>query len=416
MVKAKKRYQPKKTLMSSLLTFCRLLRRAEIDITTGKVLDTYKSLDFIDISNREDFYNSLKTNLTSSKREIEIFDVLFDAFWRQISESQEEQETPGEEDQEGQDTSESPDEEMGACSDGKPDDSSDREATSTVEEEIAIGDDDQSGSQDDLEKKLQELKVATYSPDEVLMRKDFNDFVEEEVKDFRKIVAQLGNKLATKLSRRRKLFTKSRLIDLRRAFRKNIKYGGDILELPRSRKKIKKNKIVLFCDVSGSMDCYSKFLIQFIHTFQNQISGVETMVFSTRMTRITELLKRKGVQESLDHIANVVFDWSGGTNIGHCLSTLLNRYSGTMLNNKTVVIIISDGWDRGDTELLEKEMKKLQRKSAKVIWLNPLLGSPDYKPICKGMTAALPHVDLFLPAHNLESLIALGKTLRPIFA
>lgn len=404
--------------MRSLLTFCRLLRRAQLDVTTGKILDTYKSLSFIDISRKEDFYNALRTNLTSSKNDLALFDILFNAFWKQISDSQQEQDTPVDEDLEEKDeASEALGEEMGACCDGKQDEPSEDEgAVSTLEEEIAIGDDDEGGSlEEDLSKKLQELKVATYSPDEVILKKDFSDFQENEVKEFRRAVALIAPKLATKLSRRRRFFTKSRLIDPRRTLRKNIKYGGDILELAKSKKKIKKNKIVLFCDVSGSMDCYSKFLIQFIHTLQNQVSGVETMVFSTRMTRITELLKRKGVQEALEEISNVVLDWSGGTNIGHCLNTLLNRYAGSLLNNKTVVIIISDGWDRGDTELLEKEMKKLQRKAGKIIWLNPLLGSPDYKPICKGMTAALPHIDLFLPAHNLESLIALGKTLKPLF-
>lgn len=412
----------KKTLFNNLLSFCRLLRRVQLDVTTGKILDLHRSLRYLDLSNKTDFYNACKINLTSSKHEIDIFDQFFAQFWRRLDTSPEEagcapenfERQPEENifppDQQTDKEVEEPQPAQDERQSSAPSDASE----TTPEYQVLENEAAESTREDELSDQLSQVQAMSYSPDEVLLRKDFSDFQEEETREFRRAIALLAPKIATRLSRRRHAFAKGRLINLRTTIRKNLRYGGDIIELARARRRIKKNRIVLFCDVSGSMDCYSKFLIQFIHSMQNEVSGVETVVFSTRMTRITGLLKRKGVMEALSEIAIHVHDWSGGTNIGNSLATLNSRYAGTMLNNKTIVIIISDGWDRGDTQVLEREIKRLRRRIAKLIWLNPLLGSPDYKPICKGMTAALPHCDYFLPAHNLESLMVLSKTLKPL--
>ncbi len=159
------------------------------------------------------------------------------------------------------------------------------------------------------------------------------------------------------------------------------------------------------------MDCYSKFLIQFVYSLQNQLSGVETFVFSTRLTRTTPFLKGKKPYDALTALAGSVRDWSGGTRIGDCLQTFNDGY-GRNMDRRTVVIIVSDGWDTGDTALVTKEMQRLRMTCRKIIWLNPLLGSPTYEPLTKGMQAALPFVDYFLPAHNLESLVTLGKRMK----
>jgi uncharacterized protein with von Willebrand factor type A (vWA) domain len=172
---------------------------------------------------------------------------------------------------------------------------------------------------------------------------------------------------------------------------------------------------VLLCDVSGSMDYYSRFLIYFLYGLSQELRGVETLVFSTRLTRITDLLRRKGLEQGLQAIAQRVMDWSGGTKIGTCLQTFNTYLADKMVTRKSVVIIMSDGWDRGDVQLLEREMRALKHKAYKIIWLNPLLGSPHYQPLCQGITAVLPYCDYFLPVHNLESLMGLAKTLQPLW-
>jgi len=217
------------------------------------------------------------------------------------------------------------------------------------------------------------------------------------------------------LSRRKKSHRRGHLVDHRRTFRANLKYGGDVLQLAHKTRRIRKTRLVLLCDVSGSMDYYSRFLIYFLYGLSQELKGVETLVFSTRLTRITDLLRRKGLEQGLQAIAQRVMDWSGGTKIGTSLQTFNKYLADKMLTRKSVVIIMSDGWDRGDVQILDREMRALRHKSYKIIWLNPLLGSPHYQPLCQGIKAVLPYCDYFLPVHNLESLIGLARTLQPLW-
>ena len=160
------------------------------------------------------------------------------------------------------------------------------------------------------------------------------------------------------------------------------------------------------------MDCYSRFLIQFMYGLQNRLTQLETFVFSTRLSRIGHLLRAREIDQALTKVSEIALDWSGGTAIGSCLQTFNEEFMQAKAGNKTIVIIISDGWDRGDAGLLAREMKRTRQKVNKIFWLNPLLGSHSYQPLCKGMQAALPYIDHFLPAHNLESLVTLCKRLR----
>ena len=164
------------------------------------------------------------------------------------------------------------------------------------------------------------------------------------------------------------------------------------------------------------MDCYSRFLIQFMYGLQNELWGVETFVFSTSLTRITHLIRTKDITNALEKISTGILGWSGGTNIGRSLQTFNRNFAPSLVTHRTVVVVISDGWDRGDVELLEGEMQTLKRRCKKIIWLNPLLASENYEPLCKGMQAALPYIDLFLSVHNVNSLITLGRTLQKLVA
>ena len=164
------------------------------------------------------------------------------------------------------------------------------------------------------------------------------------------------------------------------------------------------------------MDCYSKFLIQFIYGMQQELREVEVAVFSTHLRNITGLFRRKGLAEGLNEVANAVPDWSGGTKIGESLLEFYRQFASSFSAYRLVVILISDGWDRGDADLLRRSMEMLHRHAYKLIWLNPLIGSDTYQPICRGIRTALPYVDYFLPAHNLESLAQLTKVLIPLWA
>jgi uncharacterized protein len=194
--------------------------------------------------------------------------------------------------------------------------------------------------------------------------------------------------------------------------RHNAFFAQDELRLLYRKKKIKKIKLMLLCDVSGSMERYSRFLIQFIYAMRQQLASLDVAVFSTRMTVISDFLHRQNVQQSLREISANVRDWGGGTNIGNSLREFNKRFARDAIAAHTVVIILSDGWDRGDATVMREEMQQLHRRVHKLVWLNPLLGDAHYQPLCRGIQTALPFIDHFLPAHNLESFAQLIRLLR----
>jgi uncharacterized protein with von Willebrand factor type A (vWA) domain len=193
-------------------------------------------------------------------------------------------------------------------------------------------------------------------------------------------------------------------LDLRRAVRGNMKYGGEILKLAWRRRKSKPRPLVVICDISGSMEAYSRLFLHFIYALAQETRRIEAFVFGTRLTYITPALRQGDVDTAVQKMSELVLDWSGGTRIGGSLRTFNYRWSRRVLGRGAVAVIISDGWDRGDLDLLEREMGRLRRSVSRLIWLNPLSGAPDYQPLAGGIQTALPYVDDFLPLHNLMSL------------
>ena len=380
----------KKSILQNILLFCRVLKLLKIHVTMGRVLDLFRSLGYINIANKEDFYLTLRANLISYREEIPIFDQAFQFFWEFTDETQSSQKR------------------------GEEENSDDNNFCEDLEEKIKKELFLEEWSEENPDEESDKEEISEYSPVEILSTKDFSCITDEEIPKIKEVIVQIVSKLATKKSRRRKLAPKGDEFSLRHTLRRNLRYGGEIFELAKRKRKIKKVKLIALADISGSMDYYSKFFIQFIYGLQNRLSGVETFVFSTQLTRITDRLKRRELDEALKEISKYVLHWSGGTKIGSCLQTFNKEFAPTVLSKKSVVMIISDGWDRGDTDLLACEIKKLKENCHKIIWLNPLLGSPNYQPLCKGIQAALPHLSHFLPLHNLNSLIALGKTLKSV--
>ena len=381
------------TLLQQITDFCRLLRQMGVNVTTTNQLSWCESVQLIDIGERDAFYHTARTNLIAGAAERETFDTAFDLFWRyprpEFQAVDTEEQTP--EPTSLQDLSDADDEQ------------------DIVEQwlDTEEAEDSEEGQEDDS---------TAYSAEDLLSRKDFSEFTQEDMEKAREIVAKLAAVLATKLSRRKVVGKKGKTIDFRRSWRQSLVHGGEPLELIRKQQKIKKTKILLLCDVSGSMDCYAKFLIQFIYGMQQELREVEVAVFSTHLTNITGLLRRKGLAEGLNEVANVVPDWSGGTKIGESLLEFYRQFAPSLSAYRSVVILISDGWDRGDVDVLRRSMEMLHRHAYRLIWLNPLLGSDGYQPICRGIRTALPYVDYFLPAHNLESLAQLTKILIPLWA
>ena len=364
-----------------LLEFCRLLRAYGIQVTAGRIIDMFRALQAIDVFQRDDFYTALEANVVSRACDREIFRQLFLQFWS------------------GPTWVMPPDPCLPALEDAC--------APPPVLEQAKMHAGNWDFRTDDGSEEPQQT-VALYSPQEVLTRKDFGKMAGQELLRVQRLIMAMAHELATRMSRRKKAGGKAHVIDPGRTMRRSLRYGGEVMEFVRRSPKLGKTKMVVLCDVSGSMDIYATFLIQFLYGLQNGLRGIETIVFSTRLTRITPLLRRRNIDAALQLISESVQDWSGGTKIGACLHEFNMTMAANMVTSKTLVIIISDGWDTGDTAVLESAMAQLRRMALRVIWLNPLLGSANYQPLCKGIQTALPYVHDFLPVHNVESLRQFG--------
>ena len=264
--------------------------------------------------------------------------------------------------------------------------------------------DDDSISQIDL--------TRTYSAREVLRQKDFAHFSGHEIAEARQMMATLRWDLGNRRTRRMVPGDGSGL-DLRRTLRRSLQHGGEMLELAHRGPKSRPRSLALICDVSGSMERYTRMLLHFIHTIASG-QPIEAFLFATRLTRITRQLRYRSIDQAITEVSRAVPDWAGGTRIGEAVKTFNYQWLRRTLRGQSIVMIISDGWDRGEPELLARETSRLQRSCHRLIWLNPLLGSPDYQPLTQGMQAALPYVDDFLPVHNMSSLQSLADRLSDI--
>ena len=387
-IRAVERYKPLRGrgTLANMLMFGRVLKDLGFRMGLSQVIDANRCLPLIDIQSRPDFHRAVAANLLHEHEDIEPFNQVFEAFWQgdmEIEPGIETMEVPAE----------SPDEALESSDD----------SGGNMEETVA----EREGASDDSSTDPDPLMVPTYSPNEQLNEKDFSEMGIEESRAVTQAILLIASKIATQVSRRKKRARRGTEIDPRGTMRRNIKYGGEVIELVARKRRIKKTRVVLLCDVSGSMDCYSRFLIQFMYGLQNELWGVETFVFSTTLSRITHLIRTKNIGNALDKISKSVLGWSGGTNIGRSLEIFNRDFAVSTVTHRTVVVIISDGWDRGDVGV---------RRCGKMIWLNPLLASENYEPLCKGMQAALPYLDLFLSAHNANSLVHLGHTMRKLVA
>ena len=381
---------PSRDLLTQTLAFGRMLRAAGVACTTSEVMDAVRALEAVDLLDRAEVYLALRTVLVKRREEIPIFDRCFEAFWTYRAE-------------EGQGL----DGLIQAIEPPKPEDDTipgSVESQAKKQTEVAL-----EGWEEQGEDEGDPLEVPGVSAQEVLMDQDFSTFPADQLDEVARVTVLIAKRLARRLSRRRRPVKRGGMVDLRRSIRANMT-KGEIIELRRRERRRKKIRLVLLADVSGSMDLYSRFLLQFLYALQNVFGRVETFTFATRLTRITEHLKGASYKQALRQLA-AVRDWSGGTRIGESLRDF-NSSWGHLVDRRTIVIVLSDGWDTGEPEELALEMLSLKRKAGRVIWLNPLLGNPSYEPLTRGMAAALPLVDHFAAAHNLASLRDLAGHLK----
>jgi len=379
---------PDRALSSAVVRFATLLRRQSLPITPRQAIETVRALDHLDLSDRQEVYLGLRALLVTRPEEVTVFDRCFESFWRLRTEADEVGEAlagppvPGD----------------------APEDGLDSQGARKERLELEGW-----GEEDEAEESGEPLSVPVASEMEALVTRDFSTFSPDQLDELLRVTVQIARRLARRMSRRRRPVRRRGRVDLRRTLRDNLT-RAEIIELRYRQRKRRKVKLVLLCDVSGSMDLYSRFLLQFLFALQHVFSRVETFTFSVHLTRVTDLLRARSYREVLRRLQDVR-DWSGGTRIGESLAEFNRRWS-QLVDRRTIVILLSDGWDTGDPELLSTELLRIKRRAGRVIWLNPLLGNPSYQPLTRGMAAALPLVDHFAAAHNLAALRDLADRLH----
>ncbi len=369
------------SLSAHIVAFCRFLRAEGFALGAEEEALALQALAQLDFSlDQEAFRLCLKATLARSKSQQERFDALFPKYFKELEQ---------------------------AVDSGIKKDS--RQGKNRPKPQQAPG-------LEALKSWLygkatdETIEIAAASTAEAIFEKDFSQFNADELAEIQQSIRRLARTLAFRWSRRQIRTHRHKRPDLRLTLRQNLRRGGELMELRFVRRKIQRRRLLLVCDVSKSMELYSNFLIQFSYAFQQSFRQIETFVFGTALQRITPLLRGAEYADALERLQSYAASWSGGTRIGASLQQL-NRDYRHLLKAQTVVIILSDGMDTGAPNLLADEMRLLHQRCARLIWLNPLAGHPGYSPRTRGMEAALPFVDVFAPAHNLESLQALARLL-----
>jgi hypothetical protein len=253
--------------------------------------------------------------------------------------------------------------------------------------------------------------MAAYSSEEILRHKDFAELTEAEVQSVTYLIRHSQWHPEQHPARRKRPAAHGAHPDLRRVLRQGLHYGGEVMKFAWQTPKLKRRPLIVLCDISGSMERYTSFLLRFLYVVTNGLERAEVFVFGTRLTRLTRPLRQSDMDMALHQAAEAVNDWGGGTRIGEALKTFNFTWARRVMSHGPTVLIISDGWDRGDLGLLRREMLRLQLNCRRLIWLNPLLGAEGYEPLAQGIQTALPFVDDFLPVHNLASLDQLAAHL-----
>ena len=376
---SRRRALPADGFVRGLVGFGCVLREAGLEIGPGRVCAALGGLDSVDLGRQEDVYWALRQTLVSRASDLDAFDRAFAAWFLRIAEPA---------------------------------------PLRTVQPEpVATSGESEGSSKLELADDAgapEEGNIGGWSPDELLRQKDFSELTREELARLRVIIAEIAAERPQRRTRRRRSDPRGATLDMRRLVRASLATGGDPVERTFTARTHQPRKLIVLCDVSGSMEPYSRALLLFVHAMLRSGRGVEAFAFGTRLTRLTDELSGRDPERAVEQAAQRVVDWSGGTKIGASLKTFNDTWGRRTLASGAVVVMVSDGWEREDTSRVALEMSRLARSAYAVVWVNPLKGHPDYQPLAGGMCAALPFVDRFLPGHNLASLENLAAVLAGI--
>lgn len=365
-------------LVRDVVTFGRVLREAGLEIGPGRIADALNALDHVGLTRQEEVYWALRTTLVSRREDLDPFDRAFEAWF--LGQRFKLPPRPNE--------------------DPRPT----REGARTRR-------DSQAGRPQKADGDPEEVGHSTH---EVLRRKDFAAMSPEETRAARGLISAIVTERPTRRSHRLQPHRRGDRLHLRALMRDSLATAGEPIQRRHRRRRETPRKLVLLCDVSGSMEAYSRALLLYMHATVRSGRGVEVFAFGTRLTRLTPELKTRDPEEALARAADRVVDWAAGTRIGDSLKAYNDVWGRRALTRGAIVLIASDGWERGNHELVGTEMRRLHRAAHAVVWINPAKGNPEYQPLAGGMREALPYIDRFVTGHDVASLEALSGLLTGI--
>lgn len=375
-------------IAKNIMYFARLLRSAGLPVGPGKVIDAIKAVELVGIGSQGDLYWALFSQFVNRNDQRELFDQAFHIFWRnpQIMQRM-----------------------MGAMLPTVRIEQDDlQEMSKRLSEAMASGNEQSQAKQDSDQVEFD--ASFTFSDNEVLQEKDFEEMTAQEIAQAKRAIEQLRLPIMNVPTRRFQRSETKKKVDMRASLRAALR-SPDSIPLKFKRQKLRHPPLVMLCDISGSMSQYSRMFLHFMHAITNDRDRVHCFVFGTRLTNISRHLRHRDVDIALDKSSEAVKDWSGGTRIGSCLKQFNNFWSRRVLAQGAVCILITDGLDREEADGLEKEMDRLSKSTRRLIWLNPLLRYEGFEPKAKGIKAILPYVDDFKTVHNLQSLRDLSEVL-----
>ena len=358
-------------LVAHIVQFSQFLRKNGFEIGPNEQFEIFNTYQAQIPNSFEEQQQLLKAICVKNRRQFQAFDQLYEKYWSELSTA-----------------------ENSKKKEAKKSNPKKNKAPSLKELKSWL----YAGRIDDEE------EIASYSAIEALGKKDFSSFDAGDQRELREIIKILAKKLAKRKGRRFVPAKENQLLDLKNTVRNSLKKGGSIEQFKFKKRQKNKPNLILICDVSKSMELYSRFLIEFMYNFQQTVFSLKTFVFSTRLLSLTRILRENNYESVLNNLSEQVPYWSGGTRIGASLDEFKIKYGSYLLNKKAVVIILSDGWDTGELDILESAIQYISKRSDQLIWLNPLASHPNFTPSTKGMEICLPYIDFFSSAHNIESL------------
>ena len=366
-------------LVVHLARFAGALREHGVNVGIGDELDATNALTLIDVFDREEVRRAFRIALKIRPDDRATFDAIFDVFWNV---SRAELRAPA----------------VALAKAGAV------PAIPPLPRALAAGGLHVSASRDSGGRQSPDGAHPGYTPDEVLRRKPFEECSDRDLAEMERLLARLKPRWAARRSRRLKPVRGRGLPDLRRSFRQAVATGGEMIRLAHRARTLDEPRLVVLCDTSGSMDVHVRFLLAFVLALKGVARETEVFAFNTSLTRLTPWLSPGRMARTIERLAVDLPDWSGGTRIGESLMEFAARHLSQAVSSRSVVVILSDGLDRGDTSLVASAMRAIRAKARRIVWLNPLAGDPRYQPTARAMEAALPFIDRLAPAHTLESL------------